>query len=175
MSDITIRISSRTLKILGCILVAICVIWLGQYGWAKGFLLPKYELKAFIPAASGVEEGATVSLDGIEVGTVKAVKLAGQPASNDRRIELDLRIFKKYQGLIRTDSVAMLETQGLLGKRFVHITRGFNGAPIEAGGEISVRAVPVATSNLTDLLDRIGTCMKEQKSSSTDPANVSAK
>ncbi|HUK29924.1 MAG TPA: MCE family protein [Candidatus Acidoferrum sp.] len=175
MAEITIRISDRTLKIAGYVLAAICLLWVGQYVWSKGLLLPKYELKIYLPEASGIEKGARVRLDGIDIGTVSAVKLAGSAPNKDRRSELDLRIFKRSQNQIRTDSLAMVETEGFLGNRFINISRGFNGAPVEPGSEIPARAMLVATSNLTELLDRIGTCLKEQKNSSPDPAKPPSK
>jgi ABC-type transporter Mla subunit MlaD len=170
MAEITIRISSKTIRIVGLILAAVCVVWVGQYIWIKGFLLPKYDLKMFVPEASGVFEGARVRLDGIDVGTVSAIRLAAAPADNNRRIELDLRVFKRYQKEILSDSTASLLQEGLLGNRFVNISRSFYGSPIEPGGELLVPEPTKATSNLIDLLDRIGTCMKEQKGSSPDPA-----
>ncbi len=41
-----------------------------------------------------------------------------------KAVEIDMKIASKYQDQIRTDSVATIETVGLLGESYVDITRG---------------------------------------------------
>src|SRR2546425_13014213 len=47
-----------------------------------------------------------------------------------------MRVDKRYQKDILTDSTASLVTEGLLGNRYVNITRGFTGASISDSGVI---------------------------------------
>ncbi len=47
-----------------------------------------------------------------------------------------MRVDNRYQTDILTDSTASLVTEGLLGNRYVNITRGFTGAPIGDAGVI---------------------------------------
>jgi ABC-type transporter Mla subunit MlaD len=108
----------------------------------------------FVPEAEGVHVGAPVRLDGMPIGTVSRVELATSTADSDRRIQVALRIEKRFQSLIREDSNASLVREGLLGERIVNIRRGFSGPPINAGGDI--RVVPVKEITFTDVLDVIG-------------------
>jgi phospholipid/cholesterol/gamma-HCH transport system substrate-binding protein len=176
MEEITIRISKKTLRFGGIVLEAICLAWIGWHIWSSGLLLPKYSLRIYLPNASGINVGAPVRLDGIEVGTVETVKLADAPVNSDRRIEVNLRILKRHQGEIRADSSAMLQTEGLLGGQFVAIQRGFTGPPIEPGGEIRVPSSGTASSKgIVDLLERAAKCIQDEKRSSEDKAKIPAK
>jgi hypothetical protein len=53
------------------------------------------------------------------------VELAPNAADSNRRIEVVLRIDKRFQNLIREDSSTTLTTESLLGGRVVNIRRGF--------------------------------------------------
>ena len=153
MAEITIRISDKVLKIAGIVLGGISLVWLGLYLWSSGFFLPKYRLRMHVSEAAGLAVGAPVRLDGIDVGTVDAINLAGASATPERRIELVLRIEKRHQDKIRTDSTATLITEGLLGSRYVSIHRGFSGSPIPPGGEIAAAQTEQVT--LKDFIDSL--------------------
>jgi len=66
---------------------------------------------------------------------------------------LVLRIEKRYQDNILSDSVVTFTTEGLLGQRYVNIRRGLKGSPIPAPGEIA--AVPTQELKLKDFIDSL--------------------
>ncbi len=168
MAEITIRISDKALKIAGVVLGGICLAWVVLYLWSSGFFLPKYRLRMYVSEAASLAVGAPVRLDGIEVGNVDAINLGGASAP-ERRIELVLRIEKRYQDKIRTDSTATLITEGLLGTRYVSIHRGFSGSPIPPGGEIAAAQTRELTlKDFIDSLDKIGECLAEEKHRAKD-------
>jgi phospholipid/cholesterol/gamma-HCH transport system substrate-binding protein len=110
--------------------------------YVTGFdvLTTKYRLVTYLPEVSGVSPGAPVSVDGIDVGNVDklSINTARDPKglNPERNIELVMRIDSKYKDYIRGDSKASLVTQGLLGDRFVNISRGFKGDPLQNNAEI---------------------------------------
>jgi len=97
-------------------------------------------LKTYLPEVSGLANGAPVRVDGVEVGNVEAIRLVprtqGKAPEKLKNIEVGMRIDKRYQNDILTDSAASLVTEGLLGNRYVNITRGFTGTPIGDAGVI---------------------------------------
>jgi len=123
MAEITIRISDKALRIVGVLLSLAVLVWVFFGLWSSGFFLPKYQLSVYVPEASGVTVHAPVRLDGVDVGSVSAIRLAGESAGPQRRIELVLRVNKADQGVIRSDSSATLVTEGLLGNRYVNISQ----------------------------------------------------
>ncbi|MFZ0819747.1 MAG: MCE family protein [Candidatus Acidiferrales bacterium] len=176
MEEIAIRISRRTARAAGIILSVICLALISSYVWSSGLLLPKYRLSIYLPEASELNSGAPVRLDGIEIGVVQSIDVARQSSNNDRRIEVHLRILKRYQNDIRNDSTATLATEGLLGGRYVNVTRGFNGTPIEPGGEIDVPPTfEVSYKGILDLIAKAATCLQEEKRSSQDKSKAPLK
>jgi len=84
-------------------------------------------------------KGAPVRLDGVEVGNVEDIKIvprSKEKVDKNRNIEVDMRVDKKYREYILGDSTASLVTEGLLGNRYVNVTRGISGLPIPDNGEI---------------------------------------
>jgi len=106
------------------------------YVTGAGILGPKYRVYTFLPAVDQLTSGAPVTLDGVQVGNVESLKLTPNPPDRLHNITLVLRIDKKYQKDIRTDSTASLVTQGLLGDRYVSITRGLTGKVVQANDTI---------------------------------------
>ena len=101
-----------------------------------GFLSRHYTLKTYFASAGGVHEGAEVRLAGIAVGNINKIQLS--PYSDpERSVEIDMQVSHDYQDKIRADSVATIETAGLLGDAYIDITRGGQGqAVIPDKGEI---------------------------------------
>ncbi len=93
---------------------------------------PRYTIHADFTEVGGLAEGATVRLAGVQIGRVAGVNLPGQPGG---KVRVDLNITKRYADRIRRDSLARIETQGLLGDRIVEITVGTAGAAVVQPGE----------------------------------------
>jgi phospholipid/cholesterol/gamma-HCH transport system substrate-binding protein len=126
------------------VLVGLLILAVGIfYVTGAGILGPKYRLITYLPEVSGLAAGAPVKLDGVEVGNVDQIRLVprehGKPPDHMHNIEVVMRLDKKYQGDILTDSAASLVTEGLLGNRYVTIKRGYTGVPLKEG-----QAVPGA-------------------------------
>lgn len=123
------------------VLVGLSVLATGIF-WVTGAgtIGPKYRLLTYLPEVSGLANGAPVRLDGVEVGNVESVHLAprtpGKPHERRRNIEVVMRVGRKYEENILTDSVASLVTEGLLGNRYVNISLGVTGVPLKDGQEV---------------------------------------
>ena len=123
------------------VLVGLAVLAAGIfYVTGAQFLGPKYRLRTLLPEVSGLATGAPVRIDGVEVGNVERITIVartpGKAAEKNKNIEVVLRINRDYQKDILTDSTASLVTEGLLGNRYVNITRGFTGVPLKEGQEV---------------------------------------
>jgi phospholipid/cholesterol/gamma-HCH transport system substrate-binding protein len=98
---------------------------------------PKYTIHAQFTEVGGLNEGATVRLAGVQIGRVSEVRLPSEPGG---KVQVDLSIARRYADRIRKDSVARIETQGLLGDKIVEITVGSGAAaPIGPDGVIASR------------------------------------
>jgi phospholipid/cholesterol/gamma-HCH transport system substrate-binding protein len=122
------------------VLVALFVLAAGIFYVTGGQALgPKYRLKTYLPEVAGLTNGAPVRVDGVEVGNVENIRLlprTGKTPDRNKNIEVTMRVDRRYQDDILTDSTASLVTEGLLGNRYVNITRGFTGTSIGDAGVI---------------------------------------
>lgn len=138
------------------------------YVTGAGVLAPKYRLVTYLPEVEGLTVGAPVSLDGVQVGNVEAITMTrpkpGEMLSPDRSIQLVLRIDRRFQNDIRTDSIASLVTQGLLGNRYVTIHRGFAGQILANGQEIrgvEEKAIKQIVQRGADLAENLNTLSEQ--------------
>lgn len=125
------------LVLAGLFLIAVTIFYVtgGPGVWA-----PKYGLFTYLPEVSGLNIGAPVRLDGVEIGNVESIRMTPRPPSGKfdrgRSVEVRMRVNRDFQKDILTDSTASLVTEGLLGNRYVNISRGVTGTAIESGGEV---------------------------------------
>jgi len=139
----------------GLFILAIAIF----YVTGAGILGPKIRLITYLPEVDEVETGAPVRLDGVPIGNVQSVGLTPQPQDAAHNITLVLRIDKKYQNEIRTDSTASLITEGLLGNRYVTISRGLTGTVIPANGAVPGKeetAMKQMVERGADLMQNLG-------------------
>ena len=93
----------------------------------------RYTIHADFTEVGGLVEGATVRLAGVQIGRVSAVTLPPHPGG---KVRVNLTIGRQFSDRIRKNSVARIETQGLLGDRIVEITVGDASAPPVGPGEV---------------------------------------
>jgi len=93
----------------------------------------RYTIHADFTEVGGLVEGATVRLAGVQIGRVTGVHLPGEPGG---KVRVNLTIARRYSDRIRKNSIARIETQGLLGDKIVEITVGNATAPPVAPGEV---------------------------------------
>lgn len=105
----------------------------------------RYTVHADFTEVGGLTEGATVRLAGVQIGRVTGVHLPGQPGG---RVRVDLTIARRYADRVRKDSVARIETQGLLGDKVVEISVGTLAAPALAAGEVLAARDPADLSRM---------------------------
>lgn len=103
---------------------------------------PRYTIYAEFTEVGGLAEGATVRLAGVQIGRVAGVHLPEQPGG---KVRVALEIAKQFSNRVRKDSVARIETQGLLGDKIVEVTVGTAATPPVGAGEV------IASRDPTDL------------------------
>ena len=124
-----------------------------------GFFTEKYELKTHLGSASGLRKGSLVWVSGIEAGNVSTVSITTSPDPS-RAVEVVMQVEKRYSQIIREDSVATLGSIGLLGDKYIDISRGSAGAkPTPPGGEVKGSAeadIKKIMQNSNDLVANLG-------------------
>jgi phospholipid/cholesterol/gamma-HCH transport system substrate-binding protein len=131
------QLTFSELRVAVFVLVALVIMVVGIfYVTGATSLAPKYTLRTYLPEVDGLVVGAPVTLAGVQVGNVESIDLNPAPTDEMHNIVVGMRIDKRYQNWIRADSTAKLITQGLLGNRYVTITRGSPQAPLPPEGVV---------------------------------------
>jgi len=118
-------------------------------GSQKNLFADTFTVQADFNDVAGLQRGADVFYNGISVGRVEAVQLPDGPGDP---ISVRLAIKEDARQLLREDSRAAIQTDGLVGNVIVSLSGGTQGLPpIEEGG--SLQGVdPFALSEVTDRL-----------------------
>jgi phospholipid/cholesterol/gamma-HCH transport system substrate-binding protein len=90
---------------------------------------PTFRVRAEFATISGLEAGHRVRVQGIDAGVVERVIAPSEPG---RPVELVLRIDERLRPLVRSDAMARIISEGLVGAKVVELTPGRPDAPIVA-------------------------------------------
>jgi phospholipid/cholesterol/gamma-HCH transport system substrate-binding protein len=96
---------------------------------------------------AGLSKGAKVQVAGMDAGQVLDIAV---PASPTARFRVKLRIEESLHGLVRTDSVATIGTQGVVGETFLLIHPGSPNAPAASALSLLPSKEPMDLANLLD-------------------------
>ncbi|MGA2651918.1 MAG: MlaD family protein [Terracidiphilus sp.] len=85
---------------------------------------PTYQLKAQFDNVAGLAAGADVQVGGVHSGTVQSIDLPHKPGD---KVTVLIDLDNSTHEIIKQDSVASIETEGLLGNQFLAISFGSPG------------------------------------------------
>ena len=80
-----------------------------------------YQISAPFDNVAGLDEGAPVRAGGVRIGTVKKILLPHQP---EDKITVEMQLDNSTRDVIKKDSVASIETEGLLGAKYLAVSFG---------------------------------------------------
>jgi phospholipid/cholesterol/gamma-HCH transport system substrate-binding protein len=135
-----------------------------------------FEAYAEFSNLAGLENGAKVRVGGLDAGDVKEIKV---PASPSARFRVRLRIREDLHPLIRLDSVASIQNDGLVGNKFIQVEAGTDQSPlVAAGGTIKSREpydLADMLQRMSETIDLVTTTITEVKGQVEDAlASISA-
>jgi phospholipid/cholesterol/gamma-HCH transport system substrate-binding protein len=137
--------------IAGLLLFAIGLFMIGDRRMA---FATKFTLYTQFARITGLQPGAIVRVSGAKAGSVIQILPPGRPSEKFR---VQLEIIEDLHQLVRTDSVATIETEGLVGGTFLGIGGGSDQAP-PAPPDSTIRGKePFA---LADLLQQMSETIK---------------
>jgi phospholipid/cholesterol/gamma-HCH transport system substrate-binding protein len=107
----------------------------------------RFTVHADFTEVGGLAEGATVRLAGVQIGRVTGVHLPGQPGG---KVRIDLNIARQFGDRVRKDSMARIDTQGLLGDKIIEVTVGTPQAPPVQPGDVLASRDPTDIGKIID-------------------------
>jgi phospholipid/cholesterol/gamma-HCH transport system substrate-binding protein len=104
----------------------------------KGWFKKTQTYLVKFPQSYNLEPGAAVKMFNTEIGTVSRIRIVR--VRDDNQVEVTIRVNNEYAHLIRSDSVAQVESPTILGSEFLSITPGsYTYPPIPPYGTIPSR------------------------------------
>ncbi len=130
--------------ILGTILLVIALYLIGS---RQNMFGNTVTINAVFKNVSGLQKANNVRYAGISIGTVKDIEMV-----NDTTIQVAMLIEKKMQNHIRTNAIATIGSDGLVGSMIVNIVPGDGNAPyVKTGDEIQSYS-RIATADMLNTL-----------------------
>lgn len=128
--------ASRNL-LVGVFLVGGAIVFsvgLFLIGDRKHIFNRQFEIYTEFADVSQLQPGARIRVNGMEAGELEQLSIPSNPSA---RFRLKLKINEKLRPLIRKDSLATIQTEGLLGNKYLEIDKGTDHSPqIEDNGSI---------------------------------------
>jgi phospholipid/cholesterol/gamma-HCH transport system substrate-binding protein len=104
-----------------------------------------YRVRSEFDNVAGLSEGADVRVGGIRIGTVQSIQLPKRP---DGKVTVTMNLAKETQSIVKQDSVAAIQSSGLLGDKYVEISFGSVDAAGLKGGEKIESEPPLDVADL---------------------------
>ncbi|MCW5925121.1 MAG: MCE family protein [Saprospiraceae bacterium] len=143
--------TANSVKLGVFVLTGIFLLVLTLYilGKNKGMFGASFDLKTHFRAVNGLVKGNNVRFSGIDIGSVKNIVFV-----NDTVIEVTMSIERKMKSIIRSNAVASLGTDGLIGNRVVNIAPARGEAPLIKEGDLLPSKDEINTDEMLQTLRR---------------------
>jgi phospholipid/cholesterol/gamma-HCH transport system substrate-binding protein len=93
----------------------------------------------------GIAKGSKVQVSGMDAGQVTKIDVPGSPSGHFR---VQMKVDESLHGLVRTDSVVTVDTEGVVGDTFLTIHSGSPNAAIAQADSVLQSKPPVTMSDL---------------------------
>jgi len=128
-------------------IIALTVLISLMSGSSGGLFTRRITVHSYFENASGLRPGAPVTLQGVSIGAVKMIRIV--PERKLTPVEVVMRISLRYSSGLHKDSLASLNTAGVLGDTMVDIDSSHaTGPPLTNGDEVPTTETP----NLADVI-----------------------
>jgi phospholipid/cholesterol/gamma-HCH transport system substrate-binding protein len=138
---------SKVARLGAFIAVALVILAAGVFiiGSKEYLFRPTYQLKAQFDNVAGLAVGADVQVGGVHSGTVTSIELPHKPGE---KVTVIMNLDRSTHEIIKHDSVASIETAGVLGNQFMAISFGSAGQAEVKDGELIQSQPPLLIADL---------------------------
>jgi phospholipid/cholesterol/gamma-HCH transport system substrate-binding protein len=169
---------SRVARLGAFIFVTLAVLAAGVFTiGSKAYLFRStYQVKAQFDNVAGLAAGADVQVGGVHSGTVHSIALPHRPGD---KVTVVIDLDSSTHEIIKQDSVATIETEGLLGNQYVAISFGSAGQAEVRGGDLIQSKPPLEMTELftkaSNILDSSQQAIQNASQATAHLNSVSAK
>jgi phospholipid/cholesterol/gamma-HCH transport system substrate-binding protein len=145
---------SRAARLGAFIITTLLILAAGIFiiGDRQYLFSPTYQLKTQFASVAGLDAGAEVRVGGVHSGSVRRIELPDKPTG---KITVLMDLEQSTHIIIKKDSIAAIQTEGLLGNEFVSVSFGSaQGVNVQDGDTIAGEP-PLAIADLIKKTDAI--------------------
>jgi len=169
---------SRAARLGAFIVATLAILVAGIFiiGGKQYLFSSTYRLKAQFDNVVGLDAGADVRVGGVHSGTVHDIVLPHKPGE---KVTVIMDVAKSTHEIIKQDSVATIETEGLLGNQFLAISFGSNRSAEVRDGDLLASQAPLEMADLlqktSDILDSSQAAIQNKTRATAHLDSISAK
>ena len=169
---------SRAARLGAFIVITLAIFVAGVFiiGGKQYLFSSTYKLKAQFDNVVGLDVGADVRVGGVHSGTVSSIVLPRKP---DEKVTVIMDLAKSTHEIIKQDSVATIETEGLLGNQYLAISFGSTGTADVRSGDTIASQPPLEMSELlkkaSGILDSSQQAIQNATGATANLKSISAK
>ena len=169
---------SRAARLGAFIVVTLAILVAGVFiiGGKQYLFSSTYQLKAQFDNVVGLDSGADVRVGGVHSGTVSSIVLPHKPGE---KVTVVMDLGQSTHEIIKQDSVATIETEGLLGNQYLAISFGSAGKSEVRNGDTIASDAPLEMSDLLEktsgLLDSSQQAIQNATRATANLDSISAK
>lgn len=159
------------LKVGALVLVGVAVLIFTIFlisGSTGGLFTHKLTLRTYFQSASGLKNGAPVTLEDVTIGNVKRIRIV--PERSPTMVEITMQVSPNVVNALHSDSTTSIQSAGVLGDSYVNITsKGAQGPAPGNNSELPARNVPSiqavvdtsqqALQKATDVMTKLNTVL----------------
>lgn len=165
------RLGAFMVATLAILVAGVFIIGSKQYLFSS-----TYQLRAQFDNVAGLDSGGDVRVGGVHSGTVRSIVLPHKPGE---KVTVFMDVGKSTHEIIKQDSVATIETEGLLGNQFMAISFGSAGSGNVRNGDIIASQPPLEMADLfqktSGLLDSSQQAIQNATRATANLDSISAK
>lgn len=141
--------TSRRAAVGAFVVAGLLIFGIGLFliGDRRLLFTDQYELYTAFNRVTGVQVGTDVRVAGLSAGEVTEVVIPPGPAA---RFRVRMRVRRDLQALVRTDSVAAIQTDGIVGNTFIQIGGGTEEVPVAPAGSTIEGRDPIEFADLIE-------------------------
>lgn len=128
--------------------IAFTVFMLYMIGSSRNLFSSSFEISATFNNVNGLLPGNNVRLSGIDVGTVKRIRVI-----TDSTVQVFMIISREMRKFIRKNSIASVGTDGLMGSKLVNINSAQGAAPYISSGDTLRSLKPIESDEMLRTLN----------------------
>jgi phospholipid/cholesterol/gamma-HCH transport system substrate-binding protein len=114
----------------GILLFAIGLFMIGN---RRMLFVDRFQVDTEFAKVTGLQKGAIVRVSGMDAGEVETIHVPTNPGA---RFRVQMRVREDLHHLVRSDSIATIQTDGLVGNNFIQIEIGTEKSPVAAAGSL---------------------------------------